>query len=68
LTAAHCCEAYLDSDLRIVAGEFNLQEDEDSEQAVDVEEVIIHPGWGETFTNADDICLLKLAGSLDFNE
>lgn len=30
---------------RVVAGEYNLDEDEGSEQFIGVEKIIVHPGW-----------------------
>lgn len=30
---------------RVVAGEYNLEEEEGSEQLIGVEKIIVHPGW-----------------------
>lgn len=60
LTAAHCVENSLASDLFIVAGIHNLVEPEPDVAPIDIAEIIIHPGWN-TNTNDNDIALLKLA-------
>lgn len=45
LTAAHCCEFEKADNLRIVAGDRNLKEEEGPEQTVNVKEIIMHESF-----------------------
>uniref|UniRef100_A0A3Q3W973 Peptidase S1 domain-containing protein n=1 Tax=Mola mola TaxID=94237 RepID=A0A3Q3W973_MOLML len=57
MTAAHC----ILSVYRVVAGEYNLDEYEGSEQLIDVERITVHPDWTGDLGNGNDIAILKLA-------
>ena len=66
VTAAHCCDGQSASELKVVAGDHNLEMDEGTEQVVDVSDIIMHPRYSaSTITN--DICILKLESSMDMN-
>jgi len=70
LCAAHCVygnDYDNPSNLRIVAGEYNQEKDEGTEQARDVVKIVIHEDYNSrNFLN--DISLLKLSSPLDFND
>merc|ERR1712227_619111 len=57
ITAAHCCTGQSAGDLRVVAGEHNLFE-EDGQVKVNVLGLTIHPGYGP-FGYENDICLIN---------
>lgn len=48
LTAAHCCEFETASELRIVAGDHDLFEEEGPEQSINVKEIIMHESFRYT--------------------
>merc|ERR1719192_1401348 len=67
LTAAHCCDGFTPDDLRMVAGDHDLTDNEGSEQERFVTEIVIHEDYGTTETAGlaggspvNDICLLRL--------
>ncbi|CAG0912668.1 unnamed protein product [Notodromas monacha] len=66
ITAGHCCDAGFNADeMRVVLGEHDLNDDEGNEQFVDVRQYILHEDYS-SFDLTNDICLLKLAGSIEF--
>ena len=65
LTAAHCCDKA--SGFNVVAGGVSLQLNEGIEQQTTVEEIFIHENYTKNETN-NDICMLRLASHLKFNE
>ena len=69
VTAAHCTINSAPADLVVVAGVDSLQ-GQGSDPCVErrlVEQIFNHPGYGSPSTgNADDISLLKLAGSVNY--
>ena len=65
LTAAHCCDKA--SGFNVVAGGVSLQTNEGIEQQTSVKEIFIHENYTEEGTN-NDICMLRLATYLEFNE
>ena len=70
LTSAHCCgrpSGIKFRNIKVVAGGVSLQTNEGIEQQVSVEEIFIHENYTKYETN-NDICMLRLAGYLKFNE
>ena len=69
LTAAHCCDkAYqYGLDINVVAGGVSLQTNEGIEQQTSVADIHIPEDYGKEGTN-NDICMLRLARDLEFNE
>ncbi|XP_077094231.1 coagulation factor VII isoform X2 [Siphateles boraxobius] len=59
LTAAHCLEKIDVKFLKIVAGEHDIEVDEGTEQVIQVEEMLMHPGYVSE-TADSDIALLRL--------
>ncbi|KAK7166856.1 hypothetical protein R3I93_006589 [Phoxinus phoxinus] len=59
LTAAHCLEKLKVKFLKIVAGEHDIEVDEGTEQVIQVEEMLMHPGYVSE-TADSDIALLRL--------
>ena len=66
LTAAHCC-AGVSSSYSIVAGEYNVDENDGTEQRVEIQKRIRHPDY-DSSTVDNDVCVLHLADSLEFND
>jgi trypsin len=65
LTAAHCCEGVSHS-YQIVAGEHNVDEDDGTEQRMEIKKRIIHEDYDSS--NIDnDVCVLHLEGSIEMN-
>ncbi|XP_051743379.1 coagulation factor VII [Ctenopharyngodon idella] len=60
LTAAHCLENLKVKFLKIVAGEHDIEVDEGTEQVIQVEEMLMHPGYVSE-TADSDIALLRLS-------
>ena len=60
LTAAHCTESYSASDISVVIGEHDVDDDNDGQQVVAVEEKIEHPDYysGGIHLEADFALLL----------
>ncbi|XP_076679581.1 trypsin-1-like [Andrena cerasifolii] len=65
LTAGHCVQKF--GKLRIVAGKYYLNKNEQFEQAIDVVKSTVHSGYPGGVAQ-HDIALLKLASPLQFNE
>ncbi|XP_062866545.1 coagulation factor VII [Trichomycterus rosablanca] len=59
LTASHCLEKLKVKFLKIVSGEHDIEENEGSEQTIEVEEMILHPTYVPA-TADSDIALLRL--------
>ncbi|XP_016297256.1 coagulation factor VII [Sinocyclocheilus anshuiensis] len=59
LTAAHCLEKLNVKFLKIVAGEHDIEVDEGTEQVIQVEQMLMHPGYVSE-TSDNDIALLYL--------
>jgi len=67
ITAAHCVPGATASDLRIVAGEHNLQAASGDEQVITVQTINSHPDYNSgTYDN--DIAILELNSALTFND
>ncbi|XP_062997981.1 coagulation factor IX isoform X2 [Elgaria multicarinata webbii] len=64
VTAAHCTEVQIHS---IVAGEYNVDVDDHTEQRRRVIKVIPHPTYNKTNKYHNDIALLELESPLEFN-
>ncbi len=65
VTAAHCVEYEVASDLEILAGIHNLRFPDADYQRRSVAEISIHPDW-DTFTADNDIALLRLDSPVTF--
>ena len=60
LTAAHCTYYYTGSDISIVVGEHNVDDDSDGQEVVAVEKKIEHPDYNPSLYNDADFALLVL--------
>uniref|UniRef100_H3C5C7 Peptidase S1 domain-containing protein n=1 Tax=Tetraodon nigroviridis TaxID=99883 RepID=H3C5C7_TETNG len=60
MTAAHCILSSNPRQYRVVAGEYDMEKDEGSEQFIHVEKIIVHPGWTGDLGIGNDIAVLKL--------
>ena len=67
VTAGHCCNGVYADEIHVVAGDHNLVVDEGTEQIVQVDKIVIHPDF-DYFMLYNDICILKLASSLELND
>ena len=67
LTTGFCCDGNNAEELNVVAGDHNLFINEGTEQIVAVDKIIIHPDYDIMKLN-NDVCILKLASSLELNE
>ena len=62
LTAAHCCEGVSHS-YQIVAGEHNVDEDDGTEQRMEIKKRIVHEDYDSS--NIDnDVCVLQVSCNL----
>ncbi len=66
LTAAHCCTTP-DFDYEVVAGEHRIYDEDGTEQRVLAAEIIMHEEYNNLMTY-NDLCVLQLQSSLEFNE
>ena len=66
LTAAHCCDDHEARELRVVAGEHDLNSEDGLEQAVRVDEIQMHQDYNPD-TIENDLCVLTLREELEFN-
>uniref|UniRef100_UPI0037E99BB9 uncharacterized protein n=1 Tax=Semicossyphus pulcher TaxID=241346 RepID=UPI0037E99BB9 len=66
LTASHCLEDTEAQFLQVVAGEHNTDEDEGTEQRLQVSEIIMHENYVKT-TADNDIALLRLASPIVYS-
>ncbi|XP_069559630.1 elastase-1-like [Brachyistius frenatus] len=64
MTAAHCILSMDAKKYLVVVGEYNLFEDDGSEQLLRVEKIVVHPAWTGDLGKGNDIALLKLADSV----
>lgn len=64
LTAAHCVEGLLSSSIEIMVGSQSLDISPNSSLLKDVQSIHIHPSY-DTFTDRNDIALLRLAEPAD---
>jgi len=67
VTAAHCLVDFDASELRVVAGEYDLSAAEGTEQAVDVASAVPHPRYNPN-TIDFDFGVIRLASDLTFNQ
>ena len=67
LTAAHCCELIIASEIQVVAGEHALSQTSGYEQLVPISKVTYHEDFGTNGMN-NDICILKTAKPFQMNE
>ncbi|XP_063866286.1 trypsin-1-like isoform X1 [Scylla paramamosain] len=65
MTAAHCKDPSID-EYKIIAGEHNLEKDEEGEQHRKVATIVIHPEW-DSHTMKNDIALMKLSEPLELD-
>lgn len=67
LTAAHCVDdsEIMDYDLKAAVGTDTLSDQ--NGQRIPVEEIFVHPHW-TSGTNENDIAILKLKNSINFND
>ncbi|XP_037740115.1 chymotrypsin-like elastase family member 1 isoform X2 [Chelonia mydas] len=66
MTAAHCVDSSLT--FRVVAGEYNLNKNDGTEQYLSVASKVIHPKWNSNSVAAGyDIALLRLSQSASLN-
>ncbi|KAF7284717.1 hypothetical protein GWI33_021726 [Rhynchophorus ferrugineus] len=63
LTAAHCLEGYPKGAYEVVAGEYNLDENEGTEQQAFIEEYYLHKNFREGHKMGNDIALILLKGT-----
>lgn len=63
LTAAHCLQGYTKGAYVIVAGEYNTDEDEGTEQQKYIEEFFVHKDFRKGHKMNNDIALIKLKGT-----
>lgn len=70
ITAAHCCDVSTSpSSFSVSAGRHNIeQNNEELAQTIDVSDFVKHENYDATGKIDNDICLLKLADSLNFDE
>ncbi|KAA0722686.1 Coagulation factor VII [Triplophysa tibetana] len=66
LTASHCLEKLNVKFLKIVAGEHDVEEEEGTEQVIQVEEIIMHPEY-VSVTADSDIALLHLRSPIIYS-
>ncbi|KAI5629548.1 coagulation factor VII precursor, partial [Silurus asotus] len=59
ITASHCLEKLAVKFLKIVAGEYDIEVEEGSEQTIEVDEMVKHPNYSSATTD-NDIALLRL--------
>ena len=58
LTAAHCCEG-VPHNYQIVAGEYNVDEDDGTEQRLEIQKRIIHENYDD-YSVDNDVCILHV--------
>ncbi|XP_060533809.1 uncharacterized protein LOC132706475 [Cylas formicarius] len=63
LTAAHCLEGYSKGAYIVVAGEYDTDEDEGTEQQAYIDEYYLHENFRKGHKMGNDIALIKLKGS-----
>ncbi|KAJ8956326.1 hypothetical protein NQ318_015064, partial [Aromia moschata] len=63
LTAAHCLQGYAKGAYIVVAGEYNTDEDEGTEQLKYIEEYFIHEDFRKGHKMNNDVALIKLKGA-----
>jgi len=67
VTAAHCLTNPMMS-YKVVVGAHSLRKTESYQSTLDVEEVIVHKGYAASDGEEDDIALLKVSGSIEYND
>jgi Trypsin len=67
LTAAHCVQGRVASDLTIVLGEHSRSVFEGTEQTVAVSRIVVHPGYSLRASYDNDLALLELASPATLN-
>jgi secreted trypsin-like serine protease len=67
ITAAHCCDGQNHLELKAVAGDHSLKNDEGTEQVRNVKAITIHPDYNSR-TIRNDICLLEMDEPFTMNE
>ena len=66
LTAAHCCDNHEARELRVVAGEHDLNSEDGLEQAARVDAIRMHERYDRD-TIENDLCILTLREELQFD-
>ncbi|PIK52689.1 trypsin-like serine protease [Apostichopus japonicus] len=69
LSAAHCFNKYdrNEAEYKVVLGNHRVNDLDDTQQSINVSEVIVHPYYN-SFTKNNDIALLRLSGDVEFND
>ena len=67
LTAAQCCAKKSVSEIRVVAGEHALDQEDGHEQVREVSDIIVHENFQDP-SRGDDICLLIVSTAFDFSD
>ncbi|XP_050302204.1 uncharacterized protein LOC126740288 [Anthonomus grandis grandis] len=62
LTAAHCLEGYPKGAYVVVAGEYNIDENEGTEQQAFIEEYYLHENFRKGHKMGNDIAMIRLKG------
>lgn len=62
LTAAHCLTGFAKGSYTIVAGDYNIDVEEGTEQEANIEEFYIHENFRKETKMNNDIALIKLKG------
>jgi len=65
ITAAHCCDGLPTPTVQVVAGDHNLKEDDGTEQARTIVELVQHEEYASFGSYGMDICLLRLEEPLE---
>lgn len=68
LTAAHCFSNTEASRYTVVVGKHNLYETDATEKSYKLSKVVRHPDYSSFNSYENDICLLKLAEPLEYND
>ena len=67
LSAAHCFDDTTVSRYTLTVGEHDLNQNEGTEQIVNLAEIIIHPDYQASTSSDNDIALLRLASPVQLN-
>lgn len=62
--------AFISKDkLKVIVGDYNIDSEDEAEHVqFDIEKVIVHYNYKPTESHANDIAVIKLNGTIDFNE
>ncbi|XP_071811094.1 trypsin-like isoform X2 [Apostichopus japonicus] len=70
LSAAHCFNKYdrNEAEYKVVLGNHRVNDLDDTQQSINVSEVIVHPYYNSLITRNNDIALLRLSSDVEFND